>query len=196
LSRREVAKFLVKRFDLARKSRDRMAEFGVNKPWQAYVQVRLSHYRKMISDPETLRDNQWPHSIQLLRQTDRSRCKLALATMSRCKQAQRVLEVLKLQDTFDFIATRDDVNKGKPDPEIYQLVALELGISPDNCLVIEDSASGVKAALAAGMQVVALATPFTKARLHDLDLLPAACLVDDPVDLAVTVREMMHVENS
>ena len=196
LSRREVATFLVERFELTRKSRERMAEFGVNRPWQAYVQVRLVYYREMISDPETLRQNQWPHSIKLLRQAEQSQCKVALATMSRCDQAQRVLDALKLRTAFDFIATRDDVSKGKPDPEIYQLAALELGISPENCLVIEDSPSGVRAALAADMQVVALATPFTKEKLQVLDRPPEVTLVDDPADLAVIVTEIIGAGNS
>jgi phosphoglycolate phosphatase-like HAD superfamily hydrolase len=101
LPRREVAQALVKRFDLEEKSRARMAEFGVSAPWQAFVQVRLQIYEAMLADPEVLRSNQWPHNVALLNEARRTGCRTALATMSRCEQARRVLEVLDLAETFD-----------------------------------------------------------------------------------------------
>lgn len=191
LSRREVAKALIQRFALEETSRLRMAEFGVDTPWQAFVQVRMRFYDAMLADPEVLRDNQWPHNVSLLHQARQTGCKVGLATMSRCHQAQRVLEILNLRDAFDFVATRDDVERGKPDPEIYQLVAQELGVAPGECLVIEDSPSGVKAALAAGMHVVAVTTPFTRESLHQASLLPAGHIVDDPSKLAQVIEHVI-----
>ncbi len=91
LSRQEVALALVERFGLEEAARARMAEFGVSSPWQAFVQVRLRIYEEMLADPEVLRSNQWPHNVALLHEARRSGCKTALATMSRCDQAQRVL---------------------------------------------------------------------------------------------------------
>jgi len=86
--------------------------------------------------------------------------------MSRCQQARRVLEVLNMTEAFDFVATRDDVEHGKPAPEIYQLVARELDTPPSESLVIEDSPSGVKAALAAGMWCIAVTTLLTRREIH------------------------------
>ncbi len=51
LSRREVAQWLVTRFDLTEKAEGRMAELGVSTPWQAYVQLRLRIYEAMLADP-------------------------------------------------------------------------------------------------------------------------------------------------
>lgn len=93
---------------------------------------------------------------------------------------QRVLSILELDTAFDFVASRDDVEQGKPDPEIYRLVVHELGVSPAECLVVEDSPAGVQAALAAGMQVIAVSTPFTRQRLHESGLLPPELIVDEP----------------
>jgi HAD superfamily hydrolase (TIGR01549 family) len=135
LSRREVAQALVERFDLESAARVRMADFGVSAPWQAFVQVRLRIYEEMLADPEVLRNNQWPHNMALLEEARRAHCKVGLATMSYCAQVQRVLEILNLTDTFDFVASRDDVEHGKPDPEMYLLVAGELGVPPSECLV-------------------------------------------------------------
>ena len=166
LSRREAATLLVERFGLEQAARRRMSEFGVSTPGQAFVQVRLRYYEAMLADPQVLRSNQWPHNVTLLQIARQTGCQTALATMSHCQQARRVLEVLDLTEAFDFVATRDDVEHGKPDPEIYQLVARELDIPPLESLVIEESPSGVKAALAAGMWCIAVSTPFTQQRLY------------------------------
>ena len=191
LSRREVAQALVERFDLEETARARMAEFGVSSPWQAFVQVRLRIYEDMLADPDVLRNNQWPHNMALLQEARRTQCKVGLATMSHCAQVKRVLDILNLTDTFDFVASRDDVEHGKPDPEIYLLVADELGVSPEECLVVEDSPTGVKAALAAGMDVVAVSTPFTHQRLGEEALLPPGHIVDDPATLPDVVAHII-----
>jgi len=191
LSRREVAQGLIERFGMGEAARSRMAEFGVETPWQAFVQVRMRFYDAMLADPEVLRSNQWPHNVALLQTARRTGCKVGLATMSRREQAQRVLDILDLSEAFGFVATRDDVERGKPDPEIYQLVARELSVAAGECLVIEDSPAGVKAALSAGMHVVAVSTPFTRQGLHQAGLLPAGHIVDDPADLAQVVEHVV-----
>ena len=74
--------------------------------------------------------------------------------MSHCDQVHRVLKVLNLEGAFDFIATIDDVERGKPDPEIFQIAAQRLGLAREECVVVEDAASGIEAALGAGMKAV------------------------------------------
>jgi beta-phosphoglucomutase-like phosphatase (HAD superfamily) len=190
LSRQEVATALVERFGLEDAARARTAEFGVSTPWQAFVQVRLAIYEKMLADPDVLRRNQWPYNIALLQEARRSGCQTGLATMSTCTQARRVLEILDLTDAFDFVATRDDVERGKPDPEIYELVGRALAVPALECLVIEDSPTGVKAALAAGMWCIAVTTPFTRQAIHAERLLDERWVVDDPAALLPVVRQM------
>jgi beta-phosphoglucomutase len=190
-SRREVASFLVDRFNLEESARARMVEFGVSAPWQAFVHLRLQHYEAMLADPQLLRDNQWLYNRALLEEAKRANCKVGLATMSHCSQTQRVLEILELTGAFDFVATRDDVDHGKPDPEIYNLVAAELGVKPGSCLVIEDSPAGVEAAIAAGMWCIAVTTPFTHQTVHAAQTLEERWIVDDPLALSGVVRRML-----
>lgn len=192
LSRHEVAQTLLKQFNLQEKAAAQMAQFGVATPWQAYVQVRLQIYNEMLTDPQVLLNNQWPHNVALLHEARRQCRLIGLATMSYCPQVQRVLQILDLTAAFDFVATRDDVEHGKPDPEIYLLVADELGVSPNECLVIEDSPSGVEAALAAKMQVVAVSTPFTRQRLHDSSILDERWIVDDPATLINVIQQKLN----
>jgi HAD superfamily hydrolase (TIGR01509 family) len=191
LARQEVAQTLVNQFNLEEKSQGRMAEFGVSTPWQAFIQVRLQHYENMLADPQILLNNRWSHNLDLLEEARRAQCKTGLATMSSCRQAQRVLEILNLSDEFDFIATRDDVNQGKPDPEIYTLVARELEIPAAQCLGIEDSPAGVQAALAAGMWCIAVTTPFTRAAIHSGQLLDERWVVDEAGKLLPVVQDMI-----
>jgi len=61
--------------------------------------------------------------------------------------------------SFDAIVTSDDVEHGKPAPDIFLRAAALLGAPPEACLVFEDAPAGVQAALAAGMRVVALPAP-------------------------------------
>ena len=191
-SRQEVSLFLMERFALEEAARSRMEEFGVKAAWQAFAQVRLQIYEEMVADPEVLLNHQWPHNIALLQQARNSQLPVGLATMSHCEQARRVLEILSLCDAFDFVATRDDVEQPKPDPEIYLLVSRELEVRPETCLVIEDSPAGVQAAQAAGMAVIAVTTPFTRMAFRERDLLDRRWVVDEPDRLPTVLRECLH----
>jgi beta-phosphoglucomutase len=195
LSRKEVAERLIDRFDLDESLQKRMNGFGVDTTWQAFIQVRLRYYEELLADPNILRNNQWPHNIALLQEARNANCLLGLATMSYCAQVQYVLRILELQNTFDFVASRDDVEHGKPDPEIYNLVATELSVPVEECLVIEDSPSGVRAALAAGMRVIAVTTPFTRDAFRNNYLLDERWVVDDPKMLPQVLSGLVAESN-
>jgi HAD superfamily hydrolase (TIGR01549 family) len=192
LPRRDVASALVERFDLEERARARMDEYDVSTPWQAFVQVRLDYYDDMISDPQVLRENQWPHNMELLEVARETGCTTALATMSGRERTQQVLEILNLLDAFDFVATADDVEEGKPHPEIYHLVCRELDMPSERWLAIEDSPSGVKAALAADLRCIAVTTPFTREKIHAQGLLEDRWIVDDPDALPDVARQMIE----
>lgn len=195
LSRKEVAEQLIVRFDLEKSLKRRMDDLGVDTPWQTFIQVRLRYYEELLADSNILRNNQWPHNRALLQAAQNAKCRLGLATMSYCTQVQRVLKILDLEHTFDFVASRDDVEHGKPDPEIYNLVAAELAVPAEECLVIEDSPSGVKAALAAGMWVIAVTTPFTREAFRKNYLLDERWIVDDPDALPQVLNNLVAEHN-
>jgi beta-phosphoglucomutase len=191
LSRQEVAVGLMQRFGLEEAAGRRMAEFGVDRPWQAYVQVRLRIYEEILGDPRLVKEHRYPHNIALLRDVRREGYPTALATQSQREQARRVLDILGLADEFDVIVTRDDVDHGKPDPELHLLAARELGIEPEECLAIEDSPAGVRAALAADMEAIAVTTELTRQKFRDTDLLDRRWVVDDPRTLPTIVRRRL-----
>lgn len=78
----------------------------------------------------------------------------AVATSTRRPLALRKLEASQLLPYFDAVCTSSDVEHPKPAPDVYLLAARTLGIEPVRCLVLEDSPTGVRAALAAGMHPI------------------------------------------
>lgn len=178
LPRREVSRWLLKRFQLETVSSLKKEAFSVPTAWQAFVQIRLKYYNQILSDPQILPKHLCPHNKGLLTWARKNGYLTALATMSHCKQAKRVMEILNLQNSFHFVATRDDVEQGKPHPEIYLLAADELSVSPNECLVIEDSPTGIRAALAAKMKCMAVTNSFTRRQVHQSGLLNQEMIVD------------------
>jgi HAD superfamily hydrolase (TIGR01509 family) len=88
-----------------------------------------------------------------------------VATSSGPDFAHDVLGRVGLLDRFGFVLTSADVTQGKPHPEIYETAAGRLGVRPERMLVLEDSAAGCRAAVAAG--AVAVAVPGGHSRRHD-----------------------------
>lgn len=81
--------------------------------------------------------------------------KMALATSTPKVLAESALKRLKLIKLFGVLVFGDEVENGKPNPEIYLKTARKLDLSPNECIVVEDSINGMKAARNAGMKVIA-----------------------------------------
>jgi HAD superfamily hydrolase (TIGR01509 family) len=80
-----------------------------------------------------------------------------IASSSALARLQHGLKLLKLAEHFpDAVFSAEMVARGKPHPDIFFHAAKAIGVAPARCLVIEDSANGVEAAVAAGMTVVGL----------------------------------------
>jgi HAD superfamily hydrolase (TIGR01509 family) len=191
LSRQEVAVGIMRRLGLEDAAQARMEEFGVEKPWRAYARARLRVYEELLSDPDRVLSVRYPHNLALLSDVRRQNYLTALATQSHREQAMRVLEILDITNEFDVIATREDVEHGKPAPEMYLLVARELGVESGECLAIEDSPVGIEAAQAAGARAIAVTTDLTRQKFRDSDVLDRSHVVDDPKDLPVLVRHLI-----
>ena len=75
-----------------------------------------------------------------------------VATSSMHEEAQFCLNQAGIGDRFDFIVGGDEIENGKPAPDIFLKAAAKAGASPDECVIFEDSSNGVRAALAAGIK--------------------------------------------
>jgi sugar-phosphatase len=97
--------------------------------------------------------------------------KIGLGTSSSSRLIQVVLSELQIEHFFDFTHSAETEAFGKPHPAVYLTVAQQLSVSPNKCLVIEDSFNGVIAGLAAKMKVVCIPekTHFPNPRLSVAD---------------------------
>ena len=71
-----------------------------------------------------------------------------------------MMERSKLIDYLEFFLSNQDVTKGKPDPEMYNVAISRLALIPDECLIVEDNQNGIRAAKAAGGHVMQVDTVY------------------------------------
>ena len=105
---------------------------------------------------------------------------LAIASSSPIDWVEPHLTRLGLVDHFDYLSTRDQVDRGKPAPDLFLLAAARLGLDPADILVIEDSRHGYAAARAAGMRCVVVPNAITAHDVHPDAEIVLQSLVDFP----------------
>ncbi|NNF75105.1 MAG: HAD family phosphatase [Flavobacteriaceae bacterium] len=108
-----------------------------------------------------------PGLTNTLRHLKAQNISCGLATMGDTPNIDLVVDALEIRSFFDSIIGGHQVSKGKPDPQIFLSVLRDLDRIPDDCLVVEDSVSGVKAALNAGIKVVGITTSHSREELLD-----------------------------
>lgn len=94
----------------------------------------------------------------------------AIATSARWPYTNFVLDTLKIRNYFQAIVTADDIQNGKPNPEIYLKAAEKIGVNPKLSIAVEDSVSGIRAAKAAGMYVIGITTTHVRKELELADM--------------------------
>ncbi|MCC7339007.1 MAG: HAD family phosphatase [Pirellulaceae bacterium] len=119
-----------------------------------------------------------PGLEELLERLDRLQLPRCIATSSPHHFVRSVLEIVELEDRFDFVVTAEDVEHGKPAPDIYVEAARRMGIDAPQMLVLEDSHHGTRAGIASGACTVAV--PGVHSLEHDFSgvALRAASLAD------------------
>jgi HAD superfamily hydrolase (TIGR01509 family) len=104
-----------------------------------------------------------PGLHQLVAYLDDHHIPWAVATSSRRRYALEVLIQLGISESCRAVAAGNEVRHGKPAPDLYLLAAARLNINPQQCLALEDSVPGGKAAIAAGMTLAAVPNGHTRA---------------------------------
>ena len=112
--------------------------------WMVEKNVDYLAYIEKMDAAEILPDV--PRVLQFLKENN-----IPIALGSASKNAQPILEKVKLLHYFDTIVDGNNVTKAKPDPEVFLLAAKQLGVDSNNCVVFEDAVAGVEAANAAKM---------------------------------------------
>jgi beta-phosphoglucomutase family hydrolase len=136
-------------------------------------------FEEMFREKEGVLDKMLEEDIQptkgvidLLLLLKKKKIKLAVASSSHRKMIEHVLKKLMIIDLFDSIIGAEDINRSKPNPEIFLLSAKRLDVAPEECWVVEDSKFGVAAAKKAGMKCLGYANPSSgKQDLSKADLI-------------------------
>ncbi len=142
------------------------AMMGMNSPeWSAYIRVQLGVdlpveeiNRDVVRRLEACfraRLPVLPGAVEAVRALH-GRWALGLASSSNREIIDLVLDLAGLADRFVVTVSSEEVARGKPEPDVYLEAAGLVGVEPDRCVAVEDSSNGVRAAVAAGMAVIAV----------------------------------------
>lgn len=101
-------------------------------------------------------------AYELLNKLHKEGKKIGIATSNGISLVRDMLEALGVAEIFDSVHSACEVKAGKPSPDIYLLVAKELGVRPEHCLVFEDVPMGILAGKNAGMHVCAVEDRYSK----------------------------------
>ena len=106
-----------------------------------------------------------PHYLDFLAALKAHDFKTAVATSAPRANLDLIISALNIADKMDSMMSSEDVTAHKPNPEVYLKSAERVGVTPADCVVFEDSFSGVTAAINAGMKVVGVLSSHTKEEL-------------------------------
>lgn len=107
--------------------------------------------------------------ISFLEFLENKKIPAAIATSGIQPNIDFMFENIAIKKYFQCVVNSSHITKGKPDPEIYLKAASILKVQPQSCLVFEDAVVGIRAAKAAGMKVIAIATTQPRKELSDAD---------------------------
>jgi HAD superfamily hydrolase (TIGR01509 family) len=153
---------------------------------QAIQQQRLQRYRELLVANAVL-----PGVREYIADAKRLGLRLGVASSSSREWVVGHLTELGLSAYFDCIKCRDDVQRVKPDPALYQAVVEAFALQPSQAIALEDSPNGIAAAKRAGLFCVAVPNPLTR----QLSLAHADLLISSLADLPLQ-RLLEHVQRN
>jgi beta-phosphoglucomutase len=134
---------------------------------QELADLKEAYFREFVRDAA----QPLPGSIELLSTLRDAGYRQALASSTPIKNIELIDDALGLNRYLSALVSGESVPNGKPAPDVFLKAASELGIAPQNCLVIEDAVAGVQAAHAGGMRCIAVAGDRDLPGLHAAELM-------------------------
>jgi beta-phosphoglucomutase len=131
-----------------------MEEAGVSIPereWGAFIEEKRAYFRSIVQV------GYYSNAFEVIDRLKERGFKVALVTACALKNMRHSLNV-EQQAHFDFIITGDEVPRAKPFPDPFLTAARQLGLEPEECLVVENAPLGIEAAKNAGMYCIAIET--------------------------------------
>jgi HAD superfamily hydrolase (TIGR01509 family) len=129
-------------------------ELGLSEPPEELNRLVVERMQERYRDELPLVDG----AVEAVRRIG-VRWPLGLASSSNRELIDLALELMGLADLFRATVSSEEVERGKPAPDVYLEAARRLGVRPENVVAIEDSANGIRSAKAGGMGVIAIPNP-------------------------------------
>jgi HAD superfamily hydrolase (TIGR01509 family) len=170
---------------------DEIARLAPTRPTQAEVQaVDRQRFRMLLNNCSNI--SLRPGLLKILRWLEARNIGMAIGSLTERWLADLLLYATGLRAFIPHvrIVLREDVASLKPNPEVYLATATRLGVAASRQLVFEDSVNGVKAARAAGSQVIAM--PVTTASEYHQRLKHAGAMTLFPTWENIELRELLH----
>ncbi|MCL4396540.1 MAG: HAD family phosphatase [Chloroflexi bacterium] len=133
--------------------------FGLKADPEVVLAERERMYEELIRAPENL--HAMPGLERVLDALDARNMPLAVASGSPRNQVDTILRGMGIASRFRVVVAGTDVPRAKPAPDVYLQATRELDVAPAESVAIEDSASGITAAKAAGLTAIAVPNPYT-----------------------------------
>ncbi len=113
---------------------------------------KKNHFLDVLESVELI------ESVANFAKENRGKVPMAVASGGSRVVVEKTLQIVGISDWFDEVVSCDEVEKGKPEPDVFLEAASRLGVKPEDCVVFEDGRAGILAAMAAGMKVVTVPT--------------------------------------
>ncbi len=111
-----------------------------------------------------------PGVADLLHSLKESRIPCAVGSSTPLENIDCLMDMLGFKKFFQAVVSAEDVDRGKPDPQVFLLAASRIQRAPENCVVFEDAHAGVEAGKRGGMKTIAVTTTHPAGTLDDADL--------------------------
>jgi len=137
---------------------------------EEYCNELADEKEKMFRDRFDPKSAVIPGIVSFLEKLRNESIPAIVATSAPSENADFILSELQITDYFKDVLDSSDVDKGKPEPEVYLKAANRLGLPPAKCIVFEDSLAGVEAGVRAGSKVVGVSSTHSDEELSDCSL--------------------------
>jgi HAD superfamily hydrolase (TIGR01509 family) len=131
-------------------------DYNITKSITALKELQLPIKLKLLREGDF---HPIPGAVELLEEIKRLDIPIAIASSSPKLFIEAVLKIIEIEHYFDFLVSGDEVERSKPEPDIFLKAARLLNVNQYECLVFEDSKSGTMAAKKAGMKCIGYQNP-------------------------------------
>jgi beta-phosphoglucomutase len=157
---------------------------GVSIPEREKIELaekKNAWYKSYIADMDA--SEILPGVLDFLHQLEEANIRIALGSAS--KNAEEVLSSLGIRDRFEVVVDGHQTTRSKPDPEVFLLAAQKMQLQPSSCIVFEDAAVGVEAALAGGFYTIGVGQAEVLGAAHQVI----------PDFTTITIQDLIHTFN-